>query len=199
MFSERVQSRADQAAATRAKVLGAAESRFRTDGFEATTIRRIAEEAGVSVGTVMAVGDKDALLLAVLDGWIESVHRARAAEERVASGALTLDILMLFAPFVERFSSDRDLARHYASIIVRGSHETPIFHELGQSLVDEVSALLLTAGFTDVQAERRARTIYLSYLGLLMRASNGAIDDDQAAAQLAEVIDLVASTEGAPA
>lgn len=199
MFTEHVQSRADSAAGTRAKVLHAAEARFRDIGFTATTIRQVAADAGVSVGTVMSVGDKDALLLQVFDGWIEEVHRTRATEGLPApSGSLTIDILMLFAPFVERFSADRELASHYAAVIVRGTHETRIFHALGQSLVAEISRLLCREGFDAERADRRANTIYLSYLGLLMRSSNGAISQDEAVDQLAQVIDLVTAHEGAP-
>ncbi len=77
MFNEHVQSRSDAKASTTQRVLATADRLFREDGFAATTVRRIAAEADVSVGTVMGVGDKDGLLIAIVDQWIAAVHAAR--------------------------------------------------------------------------------------------------------------------------
>src|SRR5690606_25888699 len=99
MFSEHVQSRSEQQAATRQKVLAAADRLFRAQGFKATTIRQIAAEAHVSTGTVMAAGDKDALLVSLFDNWITSVHNSRHTEpEPSMTTATTEDVLRLFAP-----------------------------------------------------------------------------------------------------
>lgn len=56
-----------QAAATRASVLAAAADLFTRRGYLPTTMRQIAEAAGVSVETVHAQGTKQALLLACVD------------------------------------------------------------------------------------------------------------------------------------
>ncbi|QRX90089.1 TetR family transcriptional regulator [Streptomyces noursei] len=62
-------------------MLSAAERLFRDQGFGATTVRQIATDAAVSTGTVMSVGDKDALLVAIFDSWIDAVHRARTDDQ----------------------------------------------------------------------------------------------------------------------
>lgn len=196
MFTEPVQSRADQAAATRQRVLDAAEERFRTSGFEASTIRQIAEDAGVSVGTVMGVGDKDALLIAVFDGWIEAVHTSRTVDGVPASsdGSVVGDVFLIIEPFFSYFASDRDLARHYAAIITRGKHDSRIFQNLGTALVGEICIALERHGLTSDQALRGAKAIYFGYLGLLMMSSNGAIDEMSAIREFNDIIEVAVSS-----
>lgn len=60
--------RAERAARTRAAVLAAARERFLADGYAGTTMRSVAQAAGVSVPTVeLAFGTKAALLKAAID------------------------------------------------------------------------------------------------------------------------------------
>ena len=60
--------RAEQAAATRARILDAAGSLFVEQGYPATTLQQVAEGAGVATDTVLHVfGSKKGLLQAVLD------------------------------------------------------------------------------------------------------------------------------------
>lgn len=193
MFSEHVQSRAEQRLLSREKVLRAAEQLFREQGFEDTTIRQIAGEAGLSVGSVMAVGDKQGLLLAIFDGWIDAVHSERDGSPAPASsGDLVADVLSLFEPFVDYFARDRDLSRAYAATIVRGKHDTPIFQDLGRRLTAEIAEALAGSGCDSDTAATAARTIYFTYLGVLMTVSNGAIPDEVGAEQFAEAVGFIA-------
>jgi AcrR family transcriptional regulator len=59
--------RAEQAQRTRAAVLDAAGRRFVAQGYTGTTMRDVAEAAGVSVQTVFGQGSKASLLLACVD------------------------------------------------------------------------------------------------------------------------------------
>jgi AcrR family transcriptional regulator len=59
--------RAARAADTVARVLTAAERSFSTRGFASTKMKDIAEEAGVSVETVYAIGNKKKLILRVME------------------------------------------------------------------------------------------------------------------------------------
>jgi AcrR family transcriptional regulator len=59
--------RSEQAAATRSRVFAAAGTQFAESGYTATTLRSIAEQAGVSIETVQATGAKRALLMAAFD------------------------------------------------------------------------------------------------------------------------------------
>lgn len=191
MFTERVQSRSAQRDATTSRVLASAERLFRAQGFDATTIRGIAAEAQVSPGTVMGVGDKDALLVAVFDTWIADVHRRRLAEGGpLASGNVVDAVAELFGPFVAYFEQDRALSRRYASVIVKGAHASPIFRDLATALVAEIADTLTRAGLGD-DAVRAARVIYFAYLGVIMTGGNQSSDGLSVPAQLREVISCV--------
>lgn len=192
VFSERVQSRAEQRDATRNRVLASADSLFRSVGFAATTIRDIARDAGVSTGTVMAVGDKGGLLVSVFDEWIASVHaerRATASSDTPLRPDQMLDAVMdLFAPFLGYFAQDPALSRAYAAIIVSGDRESAIFQELASSLVTEIAMVLSRFGLSADEAGRGARVIYFAYLGIVMTPGNAAVDGDSTLDQLGDVI-----------
>lgn len=171
------------------RVLSAAERAFSTNGFAGTTVRDIATESGLSVGTVMSVGEKDALLIATMDNRIAALHDARAsiadldaggtasnASNAGAPGTDPFDCVSratgLFAPFAELFTTRPELARAYASILVSGRHTSVVFTDLAATLVGEIAEALILcehrprrAGGERALAE--ARGIYLAYLGLL--------------------------------
>lgn len=178
-------------------MLAAAERLFRDQGFGTTTVRQIAAEAGVSAGTVMSVGDKDALLVAIFDGWIDAVHRERAGDHGTAPEGAAVDAVMaLFEPFVRHFALDAELSREYAAVIVRGAHESAIFQNLALSLIAEIAEVLARTGLNRVDSGRGARVVYFSYLGILMTASHGTARERDAIAQLREVIEFVITHEG---
>lgn len=70
MTSPQPTYRAQQAAATRERIVQAARTQFRMHGYDASTIAGIAEAAGVAVPTVYKLfRNKPALLAAVVDSW----------------------------------------------------------------------------------------------------------------------------------
>lgn len=179
-FTEHVQrkevpsmGRAELRQATQSRVLAAADRLFTVQGFAATTIRDIATEAGVSVGTVIAVGDKDALLVQVFDGLIAArQHRgadAPAAPSPPGSAAdPAQEILALVGPFVRLFTERAELARAYAAILVRARHSSTLFTELAGALLDEIEQVLLRSGArTADEAAPAARSLYFAYVGVL--------------------------------
>ncbi|MCF8569587.1 TetR family transcriptional regulator [Gordonia sp. HY002] len=172
MFSERVQSgRAGQRDQTRERVVECAQRLFAERGFAATTVRQIAAEAGVSVGTVMGVGDKDALLLAAFDGWIGAVHNARDVPARVSPGADPVTrIGDAVAPFLDLFDADMSLAREYGAVLARGGAATEVFGELAIALHYDFAAVFADAGLGE-DAPRAARAVYFAYLGLVMTSA----------------------------
>ncbi|MDG3011635.1 TetR/AcrR family transcriptional regulator [Rhodococcus sp. D2-41] len=202
MFTEHVQSRGEQRDATRQKVLSTAERLFRESGYGATTVRQIAAAAEVSTGTVMAVGDKAGLLVAIFEGWIGQVHAGRTiastADAVLAPGQAADAIIGLLEPFVEYFARDRELSREYAAIIVRGSHTSEIFERLALALLGELHAVLVRTGISPESAGRGARAVYFAYLGVLMTASSGALDQDTAIDQFRDVVRHIISPEGSP-
>lgn len=199
MFTEHVQSRAAKRAETNQKVLASAERLFRERGFGPTTIRQIAADADVSVGTVMTAGDKDALLVAIFDGWIAAVHDGRTVEHGTKPTSLAPPdaakaVMDLFQPFIDYFARDRQLSREYAAIIVRGSHESAIFQNLALALIAEIHAVLTQSGFTRDDAASAAQVIYFSYLGLVMTGGNGAMQSP--IDQLRDAVGFVVSHRG---
>jgi len=81
--ARRLALREERAAVTRHRILDAARHRFFEDGYAATTLRAVAEEAGVAVQTVYAVFGSKAAILAELRAWAvnlpESDDEVRAA------------------------------------------------------------------------------------------------------------------------
>jgi TetR/AcrR family transcriptional regulator, cholesterol catabolism regulator len=85
------------------QLLDAAEGRFLTAGFEATTMKQVAADAGVTANTIYwYFPTKEHLLLAVLDRWIDTaaavIDRQPARPEPVA--ALVVAILREAAPLL---------------------------------------------------------------------------------------------------
>ncbi|MDF0528453.1 TetR/AcrR family transcriptional regulator [Tsukamurella sp. 8F] len=191
MFDEQVQSSRDrQREQTRARIIDTAQRLFTEHGFQATTIRRIAETAGVSVGSVMAVGDKDSLLLIAFDRWIGDVHEKRAAAGLEPADDPVRGIGDVVQPFLELFSSNAALAREYGAILARGTHDTAVFGDLAVALTGEFEQVVRAAGLGD-RAPAVARVLYYSYLGLLRSASVGGLDPMIVRAGLEDVAETV--------
>lgn len=183
--------------ATRAKIWRATERLFRERGYKATTIRDIAAAAGVSVGSVMALGDKRALLVAMFDRSIAEVHAGRArrsgpvADE--GAGTSTADkVIELVRPFLEIFAAQSDLAREYAAALVSGSHTSVVFKDLEATLIAEIESVLAGDGMPSESVPSAARTIYLSYVGTLFEwAAGGGDDISQPLRDLRTVLEFV--------
>ncbi|MBB2956532.1 TetR/AcrR family transcriptional regulator [Pseudoclavibacter helvolus] len=183
-------TRAETKQMTQSRVIDAAEQLFDRRGFAATSVRAIAEGAGVSVGTVMSVGDKGALLVCVFDRLIERAHEDRrppsvavgtdprsGRTRRPLDSAAPLDacpdrLAVLTAPFVSLFTRRDDLARIYASILVSGGHESSLFSVLATRLTEEFRTVITERGCTSPsEAAAKAGALYFAYVGLLFTAS----------------------------
>lgn len=199
--------REDARRATEARVIAAADRSLRANGFDATTIRGIAEEAGVSVGTVMAVGDKATLLVRVFDALIAATQddlgvgdeaaaggdcagcrpdmgvRDRPAQQTSAAAAELPDALVaLVRPFVSIFADREELARAYTAILASGRHSSALFPSLADGLIERFRIVLETHGQHDPAA---APACYAAYLGELFATAargpdgTGRIDRDE--------------------
>ncbi|MFD7428743.1 TetR/AcrR family transcriptional regulator [Streptomyces sp. NPDC059818] len=183
-------------------MLSSAERLFREQGFGSSTIRQIATDAEVSTGTVMSVGDKDALLVAIFDTWIAAVHHGREGRHErgdatpLSADAAARQVMNLVEPFITYFALDLELSREYAAVIVRGAHASEVFQALAQALLTELETLLARTPRTAAGAGAGARTLYFAYLGILMTVGNGALDQRAAIAQFQEVIHFVVHHEG---
>lgn len=165
--------RYEQSLATHKRVLTAADRLFGERGFAATTIRDIANTSDVSVGTVMAVGDKNALLVQVFDSLIEAGHALRrppTGDSDLCAG----QILELVTPFVTLFTGRPNLSRVYASILVSGAHTSALFNKLAELLIAEIQGVVTAHGCATAKlAEATAKTVYFAYIGTLFSWSAG--------------------------
>lgn len=149
----------------------------------------------------MAVGDKDALLVAIFDGWIAGVHRHRSGNRDFAGPSLTSaaavqEVVDLLHPFITYFELDRALSREYAAIVVRGVHESAIFQDIALALMTELEAVLARTGLTRAEANQGSRVLYFAYLGVLMFTGNSAIDDPTAVDRIRGVTQFIVAHKG---
>lgn len=198
MFSEPVQSRSEQREATRQRVISAAERLFRDIGFSATSIRRIAAEAHVSTGTVMAVGDKSSLLAAVFESAIRSMQAEQVSHPEAihAPDAVSTPdrVTAIFRPFLEFLAHDEDLSREYAAVLVRGTHGTRIFTQMADELTDTIAREFESAGMSEAPAAAASRAVYFAYLGVLLSWAGSGSTVHSALQELASVATLVMTT-----
>ncbi len=188
--------------ATHENVMAAAQKLFRERGFKGTTIREIAEAAGVSVGSVMAVGDKNGLLVATFDHAISEMHQAQPPQEQsnaevsMPNGPVD-DVMAIFEPFLSMFGTQMDLAREYGAILMSGNHRSVIFQELAVVLTSQIERTLEAAGMSTEKSSLAARGIYLAYLGtIFVWAGSGLAENVQPIRDLRSTIAFVLQTEG---
>jgi AcrR family transcriptional regulator len=189
---------------THARVVAAASRLFLERGYRATTVRDVAAAAGVSVGTVMTVGDKDTLLAATFDALIGELQDApRPAPDAGSADARPDDVvdavLAVVDPFLTLFATHLDLAREYGAVLMTGRHPGGVFGELGPAFLAQVQAALERSPDGPHDTAAGARTIYLAYLGsLLAWAGQGTPDADAAREALRDVVTFVAHGHPTP-
>lgn len=196
MGPTRLQQRED----TRARVLRVATSLFSQVGFESTTVRDIATASGTSVGTVMGVGDKEQLLIRVLDAKIATTQTAALGGPQDAAPhglTPTQTVLHLLNPFIELFARNQSLSRAYAAILVGGRHDSVVFTELAAALIREIGQRLGRFDRNPERANRLAEACYHAYLGWLFALPAEDLVDESAAKGKLERI-LAAILDGGP-
>ncbi|EKU47648.1 TetR/AcrR family transcriptional regulator [Brevibacterium casei] len=205
MSTERVQSnaRAAQRQRTEERILTVAAELFLDRGYRGTTVRAIAESAGVSVGRVMAVGDKDALLIACYDRWIAQLQAGtyalpHARAERPPASAVQDHLLGIFLPFLEFFAAHEDLARDYAAALIRVHGRPDVFAGLSEALQASLRDNLVSIGISEPNARASAAALYDSYMGVLFRWAASDMGFDDAVAALAHIIAFHTRFRGAP-
>lgn len=92
-------TRAQQGAATRARILGAARQRFAADGYERATIRAIASDAGIDPSLVMRYfGNKQGLFVAAAEFDLRLPDLSKVPRKKVGA--------VLVEHFVGRWEAD---------------------------------------------------------------------------------------------
>lgn len=192
-------TRAELRQITHDKVTTAAEQLFREHGFTATTVRDIAAAAGVSVGSVMAIGDKRALLVSLFDRAIADVHRRRSSSNAPppTGGNVVDHVVELISPFLDVFAADVELAREYGAVLMSGNHGSTVFHGLGEMLVRDIETILRADGMNEADTPRAARTIYMSYLGAIFAwAASGTPDASESLETFRSIVSFTTQPRG---
>ncbi|MEU7185990.1 TetR/AcrR family transcriptional regulator [Streptomyces sp. NPDC045369] len=195
MFAEHVQpTRAEQKRRTDARITDAAARLFTEQGFQGTTVRQIAAAAGVSVGAVMAVGDKESLLSLVYD---RAIAARVPAPPTAGSTTSAVDYLShYFAPFLDLFTENEELARAYFRALTRGRPENAANAALGtlRTLTESnLTTAMVNAGTQDAHARLGAQVMFASYLGELMLLAAGTTDPRQTASRIRATAEFITS------
>lgn len=107
--------RAERAAVTRRRILEAAHVRFAADGYGATTLQAIADEAGVAVQTVYAVWGSKAGILRALREALARQPEAELLYDAALAMPRAADALALFARSIRaRWEEGADIVRIHA-------------------------------------------------------------------------------------
>lgn len=125
-----------------ARVLSAARELFSEKGYDATSVRDIAERAGVSVGTVARTGDKSTLLASMFDENETIALRGRIAAlgPLVPGRSFADEMAEVFDEWFAAVADDTDLVRDYMVALLvgpqpRGSLDDDVVDALARRLM----------------------------------------------------------------
>lgn len=187
-------TRKAQKASTRAQLLACARGLFAARGFQATTIRAVAAEAGVAAGTVLAhFPDKSSLLVAAMLDDLGAVQ-ARAFGSLPRRATAERQLLHLARVFYEYYGQNPDLSRTLLKEMwfVPG----PWGEALAAGAADfgqRVAALLMAAQArgelrADADCALAATAFFSLYLSVLLGAlSRGGFEPGQAVGLLGQL------------
>ncbi|HWF30365.1 MAG TPA: TetR/AcrR family transcriptional regulator [Mycobacterium sp.] len=167
-FRRRKQPKQERAALTRQRILDAAARVFAEYGYTAGTTNRIAERAGVSIGSLYQYfPNKDAVLRALMDAHVDG--GARLLSERLSGGMPQRldDALRLFVRAT--IDNHRDNPRLHR-VLFEEAPRAPAFlarlHDLEQLMVDATTRLL--EQYPNVRATRLNAQIVVATIDSLV-------------------------------
>lgn len=173
--------REQQKQATRARVLDAARDLFDSDGYEETTIRAIAQKAGVSVGSVFTTFSSKAQILGQI--MMERIEALTSELERVTPhlrGTLVDRLSALIAIHYDFQMRRPKLYLAYLSVSFREAHEAG-FIRMGSSpglrapMRDIIAAAIARGEVgADVDVELAVDTLISLYGFNYLRVAEGA-------------------------
>jgi len=171
--------RAEQAAATRTRILDSASAMFVEQGYPATTLTQVADAAGVAADTVLHIfGSKKGLLKAVLD---------------VVVGGDEAQVPVLDRPGPQAMRSETDQRRQVA-MLARGIAEQaeriqPIDDILRSAAVVDIEARALRDDL-QLRQRRQAMTQVVTWI-----ADNGDLKDRMSVEEATDIVWTMTSPE----
>ncbi|MGE2815733.1 TetR/AcrR family transcriptional regulator [Mycobacterium heidelbergense] len=153
-FRQRKQPKQERAAQTRQRILDAAARVFADHGYTAGTTNRIADGAGISIGSLYQYfPNKDAVLRALMDSHVDA--GARLLGERLASGmpqGLDEALRLFVRATIDNHRDNPRLHRVLFEEAPRAPEFLARLHDLEQLMVDATTRLLEQQ--PDVRASR---------------------------------------------
>lgn len=139
----------------------------------------------------MAVGDKESLLSLVYDQAIAARVPAPPTAESTTSAVDYLS--RYFAPFLDLFTENEDLARAYFRALTRGRPENAALGALRTLTESNLATAMVNAGTQDAHARLGAHVMFASYLGELMLLAAGTTDSRQTASRIRATAEFITS------
>lgn len=137
----RSELRAQQALATRQRIVEASARLFATNGYQATTIAAIAREAGVSAETVKAAASKAALLIAAFEVTFSgSEGKTSLSDTEVAAGVLDLPDDVFFDTVLTRIAEANARAHALWTVLLGAALSDPVVDEALQGILTHRAA-----------------------------------------------------------
>lgn len=159
---------------TKTRILEAALRLFRKKGFEAATMRDIAAEAGMSLGSAYYYFDsKDALVMAFY-GQAQEAFRVKVPLAMAAHEDLLSRLRVIFTTHFEHFGPDRDLLAALARHAGDPEHPLSPFSEATATIREEAIARFADAlAGSDYRppkdlAPHLPRLLWLAHMGLIL-------------------------------
>ena len=172
---------------TEARVLERAERLFVRRGYAATSVRDIAAEAGVSVGTVVSVGGKAELFVRCMERRATADAVAALEGHEDLPGALRA----LVAATPGLTARGGELTRDYLAALLTASasadNDERLRDVVGRLAARWAEHLGTTAD--DPRARLRARAFYTSLVGSVFAVASGQLDRREAAELMEQLID----------
>lgn len=185
--------RQDRATATRARILEAAGEVFAAYGYAAGTTNRIAESAGVSVGSLYQYfPNKDSILVELVRDHVKTGTAATLAvvPATIDAAALPATVRGVIAAMVEVHAGDRRLHQVLFEEAPRPGSLLEELHDLEDHAVAVVSALLLGVYPGADEVALRARIVAVTIESLVHRfvASDRPLDAERFVDEVARMV-----------
>jgi TetR/AcrR family transcriptional regulator len=193
--TKRVQRPDGRKARTRKALLDAAGKLFSDQGVERTTVDEIAEQAGVSVGSLYVhFGSKDALLLELIDQALEINEQYMQAPDAPSGLARVL----IAGEWYLRFAMEQTVAFRFVAMRVLEPHQAATLDEANQRIAERVQRIVarVTADLTQAvddgeiaQIDIAQAMVFLwgawnGVAGLVLRQDSLAVSEELAEAAL---------------
>jgi AcrR family transcriptional regulator len=164
---------------TRQRLVAAARKVLEREGFAGTTSRKVAQEAGVAIGTVFVhFGRVEQLVAALLDEHLAAVvpKALRAAERKEG---LVRQLTHAARALFESYDAEPDLARAWLAASLFGPSEDPRIIEFAAWVGDRLSLAIAAGEVEPVDAELAFQVYFSFYFTALVAGLRGGLSRAQ--------------------